>query len=402
MSLESAYIYDGLRTPFGRHGGVLAPLRADNLLGFTIRKLIERHPQVAPFIEEVIAGATNQAGEDCRNVARMAGLLSGLPVTVGGQTVNRLCGSSLAAVLDVSRALRCGEGDFYVACGVESMSRAPFVMAKAEKAFSRDVSVFDTTIGTRFPNPDLIAAFGDHSMPETAENVARELAIGREACDRFAADSQAKYQRAFEAGYFEGEIIGVEVGRGRNNPAILVDKDEHPRSESTFEKLSSLKPMFASGVVTAGNASGINDGASALLLGGLSAGEKCELLPRGRILTGAISGIEPRIMGLGPVAASRKALARAGLSLADMDVIELNEAFAAQALGCLQQMGVASNDSRVNPNGGAIAMGHPLGASGARIMLTALRQLELSGGRYGLATMCIGMGQGIALVIERV
>ncbi|MFC5696790.1 3-oxoadipyl-CoA thiolase [Pseudomonas sp. GCM10022186] len=397
----TAYIYDGLRSPFGRHAGALAGVRPDDLLAAVVRALVARNPFAAEAYEDLIAGCASQAGEDGRNLARHAALLAGLPVAVGGLTVNRLCGSGLAAVLDAARAVRSGEGELFIAGGAESMSRAPFVVAKAESAYSRDFRVFDSTIGARFPNPRVEAEFGADSMPETADNVARELAISREEADAFAARSQALYHEAEQVGFFSGELLPIEVPQGRKQPPLLIAHDEHPRPQSTFEALSRLKPLFADGVVTAGNASGINDGAAALLIGSRAIGERHGLKPRARILAGAVAGIEPRLMGLGPVPACAKALQHAGLGLADMDLIEINEAFAAQVLGCARQLGIAFDDPRLNPNGGAIAIGHPLGASGARLVLTAVRQLECSGGRYALVSLCIGLGQGIACVIER-
>lgn len=398
----SAYIYDGLRTPFGRHAGALARVRPDDLLGHVIKALVERNDFAPDAYEDVIAGCTNQAGEDARNLARHAGLLAGLPVETGGLTVNRLCGSGLAAIIDAARAVRCQEGELFVAGGAESMSRAPFVMAKGETPFSRDFRAFDSTIGARFPNPQIEREFGADTMPETADNIARELNLGRDLVDRFAAQSQARYEAARRTGFFEGEILPIDVPQGRKKPPLSVEHDEHPRPQSTLEALSGLRPLFENGVVTAGNASGINDGAAALLVGSREAGEKAGIAPRARIVSAAIAGVPPRVMGYGPVPASEKALARAGLTLADMDVIEINEAFAAQVLGCATKLGIDPTDSRLNPNGGAIAVGHPLGASGARIALTAIRQLERSGGRYALVSMCIGVGQGIAAVIERV
>jgi acetyl-CoA C-acetyltransferase len=371
------------------------------MLAHLIKTLVQRNDFDLSLYEDVIAGNTNQAGEDSRNVARTAGLLAGLPIETGGLTVNRLCGSSLAAALDAARCVKTNEGDLFVACGVESMSRAPFVLAKATSAFARQQEMFDSTMGARFTNPEIVKQFGGHSMPETADNIASDLNISREECDVFAAASQAKYETAKVAGYFKDEIIPIEVSQGRKKPALSVTTDEHPRPASTLEALSNLRPLF-DGVVTAGNASGINDGASAMIIGNKEVGEKAGIKPRGRIIAGAIAGVPPRVMGLGPVPATRKVLARAALTLADMDVLEFNEAFAVQALGCMKQLGIAFDDPRVNQNGGAIAIGHPLGASGTRIMLTALRQLEKTGGRYALATMCIGIGQGIAVVIERV
>lgn len=399
--MQDAYIYDAARTAFGRHAGVLSSVRPDDMLAHLIKTLVQRNDFDLALYEDVIAGNTNQAGEDSRNVARTAGLLAGLPIETGGLTVNRLCGSSLAAALDATRCVKANEGELFLACGVESMSRAPFVLAKATSAFARQQEMFDSTMGARFTNPKIIKQFGAHSMPETADNIASDLAISREESDVFAAASQAKYEAARVAGYFNDEIIPIEVSQGNNKPTLCVATDEHPRPSSTLEALGKLKPLFG-GVVTAGNASGINDGASAMIIGSKNVGEKAGVKPRGRIIAGAIAGVPPRVMGLGPVPASQKALARAGLTLADMDVLEFNEAFAVQALGCMKELGIAFDDPRVNQNGGAIAIGHPLGASGTRIMLTALRQLERTGGRYALATMCIGIGQGIAVVIERV
>ncbi|MBH85461.1 MAG: acetyl-CoA C-acyltransferase [Alteromonadaceae bacterium] len=398
----SAYIYDGLRTAFGRHAGALAKVRPDDLLASVIKSLVERNAFEASVYEDVIAGCTNQAGEDARNIARHAGLMAGLPIETGGLTVNRLCGSGLAAIIDAARAVRCNEGELFVAGGAESMSRAPFVMAKSESPFSRDFRAFDSTIGARFPNPRIESEFGSDTMPQTADNIAREQGLSRDAVDRFAAQSQARYDAALKAGFYDEEILSVDVPQGRKKPAVAVDKDEHPRPSSTVDALSGLRPLFEGGVVTAGNASGINDGAAALIIGSREAGEKAGVQPRARIVSAAIAGVAPNVMGYGPVPASEKALARAGLTIADMDVIEINEAFAAQVLGCTNRLGIDATDSRLNPNGGAIAVGHPLGASGARIALTATRQLERTEGRYALISMCIGVGQGIAAVIERV
>ncbi len=399
--MQDAFIYDGIRTPFGRFGGQLAAVRPDDLLSLAIRTLVERNPFTPEHFEDVVAGCTNQAGEDSRNVARHAGLLSGLPVSVAGQTVNRLCGSGLAAVMDVSRAIRCEEGGLYIAGGVESMSRAPYVLAKAESPYARNQAMFDTVIGARFANPRIQEQFGSHSMPETADNIAADMALPRDQADAFAARSQALYQQALSRGFYTEELLEVEVSQGRKQPPLRVSADEHPRLESNAEKLAKLPPLFNEGVVTAGNASGINDGAAALILGSEKAGQDAGIKPRGRIVSCAVAGVEPRVMGLGPVPASRKALALAGLSLKDMDVIEINEAFAVQVMGCAQQLGLAFDDARLNANGGAIAIGHPLGASGARLALTALRQLEAQQTRYALVTMCIGVGQGIAVIIER-
>lgn len=397
-----AYIFAGLRTPFGRHAGALAPVRPDDLAAHVIRELLARNAIPGDAIEDVILGNTNQAGEDSRNIARHAALLAGLPVTVPGQTVNRLCASGLAAVIDAARAVTCHEGELFVAGGVESMSRAPFVMAKAEAAYSRDFTVYDSTIGARFPNPKIVAEFGNDTMPQTGDNVAQEYGIDREQADVFAARSQAKYEAARESGFFDDEILGVNVPTGRKTPPNLVEHDEHPRPQSDLAALSRLRPLHEGGVVTAGNASGVNDGAAALLIGTRAAGERHGLVPMVRILSSAAAGVAPRIMGVGPVEAINKALARAGLTVADMDIIEINEAFASQVLGCLKGLGVAFDDPRVNPNGGAIAVGHPLGASGARLALSAARALQRNGKRYAVISLCIGVGQGLAMVIERV
>lgn len=398
----NAYIYDGLRSPIGRHGGVLASIRPDDLAAEVIKKLIEKTGVPGTDIEDVILGDTNQAGEDSRNVARMAVLLAGLPVTVPGQTVNRLCASGLGAVIDSARAITCGEGELYIAGGVESMTRAPFVMGKAETAFSREAKIFDTTIGSRFPNKKITAQYGGHSMPVTGDNVAVEFGITREQADTFAAQSQAKYQQAKTEGFFEGEITPIEVSQGKKLPPKLVSEDEHPRPSSNFEALSKLKPLFEGGVVTAGNASGINDGAAALLIGSETVQEKYGLKPMAKILSAAAVGIEPRIMGAGPIEAIKKAVSRAGLTLDDMDIIEINEAFASQVLSCLKGLDVDFNDPRVNPNGGAIAVGHPLGASGARLTLTVARELQRRQKKYAVISLCIGVGQGLAMVIENV
>lgn len=398
----NAYIYDGLRSPFGRHAGELASIRPDDLAATVIQKLLEKTGVPGADIEDVILGDTNQAGEDSRNVARNALLLAGLPVTVPGQTVNRLCASGLGAVIDSARAITCGEGELYIAGGVESMSRAPFVMGKAESAYSRDAEIYDTTIGSRFPNKKIIAQYGGHSMPETGDNVAADFGISREQADLFAAQSQAKYQKAKEEGFFADEITPIEVFQGKKLPPKLVSEDEHPRPSSTVEALTKLKPLFEGGVVTAGNASGINDGAAALLIGSEAAGQKYGLKPMAKILSAAAAGIEPRIMGAGPIEAIKKAVARAGLTLDDMDIIEINEAFASQVLSCLKGLNVDFNDPRVNPNGGAIAVGHPLGASGARLSLTVARELIRRKKKYAVVSLCIGVGQGLAMVIENV
>jgi acetyl-CoA C-acetyltransferase len=396
-----AYIYDGLRSPFGRHAGALSPVRPDDLVAEVMRTVVARNPWTPDQIEDVILGDTNQAGEDARNIARNALLAAGLPVTVAGQTVNRLCASGLAAVMDAARAVTCGEGELFIAGGVESMSRAPFVMAKAEAAFSREFKMFDTTIGARFPNPKVTAQYGADTMPETGDNVAKECGVTREQADAFALASQMKYHAALQDGFFAGEIHPISVPTGRKTPPVVVDKDEHPRPDTTAASLERLKPLFEGGVVTAGNASGINDGAAALLIGSRAAGEKAGKASMVRILSAAVAGVEPRVMGIGPVFAIRKALARANLSLKDMDIIEINEAFASQVLGCLKLLDIDFKDTRVNPNGGAIALGHPLGASGARLALTASRELARRNGRYAVVSLCIGVGQGLAVVIER-
>ena len=398
-----AYIYDGLRSPIGRHGGALSGIRADDLAATLVQRLVGRASFPLSAYEDVILGTTNQAGEDSRNVARYAGLLAGLAVETGGQTVNRLCASGLAAIIDAARAATCHEGDLFVAGGVENMSRAPFVLGKAESAFSREAKIFDSTMGARFPNPRFNSAFGDDTMPQTADNIAADLGISRTASDAFALRSQQNYAAALAAGFYEAEILPIDLpGKRKDGSVATLSADEHPRPQSDEGGLAKLKPLQVGGVVTAGNASGINDGAAMLVIGSAAAGQQHNVKPRGRILAAAAAGLPPRVMGLGPVPASAKALARAGLTLQQMDVIEINEAFAAQVLGCAQQMGLAFDDSRLNPNGGAIAIGHPLGCSGARLALTALRQLERSGGRYALVTLCIGIGQGLAAVIERV
>jgi acetyl-CoA C-acetyltransferase len=371
-------------------------------LGHVIKTIVERSEFGFDQFEDVVIGNTNQAGEDCRNVARFAALLAGLPISVAGLTVNRLCGSGLAATLDVARAVKCGEGDLFIAGGVESMSRAPLIMSKAHSAFDRGQQIADSTLGARFPNPLIMEMYGSDTMPQTADNIAKDLDITREESDRFAAASQAKYEAARIDGFYNDEIIPIQVPQGRKKPPLTVDADEHPRPGTDSAALANLRPLFEGGVVTAGNASGINDGAAALIVGNRLIGEKYGVKPRARIIAGAVAGVEPRVMGLGPVYAAKKALARAGLNLKDMDVIEINEAFATQVLGCLKSLELNFEDSRVNPNGGAIAIGHPLGASGARIALTTMRQLERSEGRYALVSLCIGIGQGVAAIIERI
>jgi acetyl-CoA C-acetyltransferase len=400
--LADAFIYDGGRSPFGRYGGALAPLRPDDLLAHVIKTVVERNPFAASAYEDVVMGNTNGAGEDSRNVARFASLRAGLPVEVAGITVNRLCASGLAAMLSAANGVKVGEGELFLAGGVESMSRAPMVLSKAQSAYDRSQTIADSTLGGRFTNPAYAAIYGTDSMPETADNIARDLGISRAQSDIFAAASQAKYEAARRDGFFRDEIIPVDVPQGRKQAALTVDQDEHPRPESNPETLAGLRSLFEGGVVTAGNASGINDGAAALIVGNGVVGEKYGARPRVRVVAGAAAGVEPRVMGLGPVFAIRKALTRAGLSLADMDIIEINEAFATQVLGCLKMLDLNPADSRVNPNGGAIAVGHPLGASGARIALTTMRQLERSGSRYAVISLCIGIGQGLAVVLERV
>lgn len=398
----NAYIYDGLRTPFGRHAGSLASVRPDDLAAHVIKALITKHNLPNDIFADVILGNTNQAGEDSRNIARHATLLAGLAVKTPAQTINRLCASGLAAVVDAARAVSCNEGDIFIAGGVESMSRAPLVMAKAETAYSRDVKVFDSTIGARFPNPLIEKQFGADSMPETGDNVAVVYGISREQADTFAASSQAKYEAAKQAGFFDDEMVAVEVPQGRKLPPKVVAFDEHPRPSSTFEALQKLRPLFENGVVTAGNASGINDGAVALIVASAEAEQTLGIKPLAKILSSGVAGIEPRIMGAGPIDAIKLALKRANLSLDDMDIIEINEAFASQVLSCLKGLDVAFDDPRVNPNGGAIALGHPLGASGARLALTVARELKRRGKKYAVISLCIGVGQGLAVVIESV
>ncbi|TCO70126.1 acetyl-CoA C-acyltransferase [Rhodovulum euryhalinum] len=392
-------IYAGARTPFGRHGGVLAAVRPDDLAAGVIAAALARTPFAAETVEEVILGCACQSGEDARNIARHAALLAGLPVEVAGVTVNRLCGSGLSAAVDAARAVTLGEADIVVAGGVESMTRAPFVMGKSASPFARSMEVYDSTIGARFPNPRFMAAWGNDTMPETADNIAREMAITRDESDRIAAASQDRAARAQAAGIFAEEIAPVEV-TGRRG-ATRVDEDEHPRPETTLDSLAAMRPLTGGGVVTAGNASGINDGAAALVIGARALGDRSGIAPLATIRAAAVAGVAPRVMGLGPAPASAKALARAGLTLADMDLIEVNEAFAVQVLGACRLMGLDPWDTRLNPNGGAIALGHPLGATGARLLLTAALELNRRGGRYALVTMCIGVGQGIAAVIER-
>jgi acetyl-CoA acyltransferase len=400
--MAEAFICDFARTPIGRYAGALAGVRADDLAALPIAALVARNPEVDwAAIDDVVYGCANQAGEDNRDVARMALLLAGLPDKVPGATVNRLCGSGLEAVASVAHAIRAGDGELFIAGGVESMSRAPFVMGKAETAFSRDAQMYDTTIGWRFVNPKMHEAYGTDSMPETAENVAAEFNVSRADQDLFAWRSQQRTGKALAAGRFAREIVPVTVKRGRE--MVEIATDEHPRPETTLEQLAKLKtPFRAGGTVTAGNASGVNDGAAALIIASEAAARKYGLTPRARIVSTAVAGVPPRIMGFGPAPATRKVLARLGLSIADIDVIELNEAFAAQALAVTRDLGLPDDADFVNPNGGAISLGHPLGMSGARLALTATVELAERQARRALCTMCIGVGQGIAMVIERV
>jgi len=400
--MNEAYICDAIRTPIGRYGGALSAVRTDDLGAIPLQALMQRNPNVDwDRIDDVIFGCANQAGEDNRNVARMSSLLAGLPESVPGSTVNRLCGSGMDAVGSAARAIRSGETRLMLAGGVESMSRAPFVMPKADSAFSRSNAVYDTTIGWRFVNPVMQERYGIDSMPETAENLAADFNIERDAQDRMALRSQQNATRAQQSGFFAAEIIPVSVPQRKGDP-VIVAQDEHPR-EISLEKLAALQPIVrADGTITAGNASGVNDGACALLLADETTAEQFKLTPRARVIGMATAGVAPRIMGFGPAPASRKVLEQTGLGLEQMDVIELNEAFAAQGLAVLRDLGLDDDDARVNPNGGAIALGHPLGASGARLITTAINQLHAGGGRYALCTMCIGVGQGIATIIERV
>lgn len=400
--MSEVFICDAVRTPFGRFGGALATVRADDLAAIPIRALMERNVAVDwSAIDDVIYGCANQAGEDNRNVARMALLLAGMPKEVPGATVNRLCGSSMEAVSIAARAIKSGEAEIMIAGGVESMTRAPFVMGKSDKAFSRDAQIYDTTIGWRFVNSLMKSKYGVDSMPETAENVAEEYHVGRQEQDAFALRTQQRWARAHAAGFFKCEIVAVPVAQAKGEPKVF-DTDEQPRPDTTMDGLQKLKPIVKpSGTVTAGNASGINDGACALLLASKAAVEKYKLAPRARVLATATAGVAPRVMGFAPSPASRKVLAKTGLQISQMDVIELNEAFAAQALAVTRDLGLPDDAAHVNPNGGAIAIGHPLGASGARLVTTAMYQLQSTGGRCALCTMCIGVGQGIATIIER-
>jgi 3-oxoadipyl-CoA thiolase len=401
--LRDVFICDAARTPIGRYGGALAKVRTDDLAAVPIKALIKRHPNADwAALDEVVFGCANQAGEDNRNVARMALLLAGLPDSVPGLTVNRLCASGLNAVGDAARAIRCGETDFVVAGGVESMTRAPLVMGKAQEAFQRSAEIFDTTLGWRFVNPLMKQQYGVDSMAETGENVAEEYQVARADQDAFALRSQQRAGLAIASGYFAEEIVPVEVPGGKAGP-IKVDKDEHPRPETTLDGLAKLKPFARNpGTVTAGNASGVNDGAAAMILASAEAAKRHGFTPRARILGMASAAVPPRVMGIGPVPSTRKLMALLGFKIGDFDLIEINEAFASQGLACLRQLGVADDAEHVNPHGGAIALGHPLGMSGARLTLTAVHGLEKRGGKRALATMCVGVGQGVSLAIERV
>ena len=403
MTLKNAYIIDAIRTPFGRYAGGLAPVRADDLGAVPIKALMQRNPNVDwEQVDDVIYGCANQAGEDNRNVGRMSALLAGLPYQVPATTINRLCGSSLDAIAIAARAIKAGEANLVIAGGVESMSRAPYVMGKSDSAFGRSQKIEDTTMGWRFINPKLKELYGVDTMPQTAENVAEQFNVNRADQDQFALVSQQRTASAQAKGFFSKEIVAVEIPQ-RKGDAVVIDTDEHPRASTTLEALSKLKPVVkADGTVTAGNASGINDGAAALLIASDDAVQAYNLKPRAKIIASTAVGVEPRIMGFAPAPAIKKLLKQANLTLEQMDVIELNEAFAAQALAVTRDLGLPDDSDKVNPNGGAIALGHPLGASGARLVTTALNQLEQTGGRYALCSMCIGVGQGIALIIERV
>jgi acetyl-CoA acyltransferase len=401
--MTDAFICDAVRTPIGRYGGALSGIRTDDLAALPLAALMSRNASIDPTaVDDVLLGCANQAGEDNRNVARMASLLAGLPVDVSGATLNRLCGSGMDAVAMAARTIKAGDADLILAGGVESMSRAPFVMPKAESAFARTAQVYDTTIGWRFINPRMQEKYGVDSMPETGENVAEQYRISREDQDKFALRSQQRAAAAYARGFFELELIPVEIPQRKGKP-LVVAKDEHPRPETTLEQLAKLPtPFRANGTVTAGNASGVNDGACALIIASEKAAARFGLTPRARVVTAASAGVAPRVMGIGPVPASRKALARAGLDIGKMSVIELNEAFAAQGLAVMRELGLPDTADHVNPNGGAIALGHPLGMSGARLVTTATNQLVAVRGRYALCTMCIGVGQGIAMILERV
>ena len=401
--MNHAYICDAVRTPIGRYGGILSAVRADDLGALPLKALLERNPGLDPAaIEEVFYGCANQAGEDNRNVARMSLLLAGLPASVPGVTLNRLCASGLEAVGQAARAIHTGEMELAIAGGVESMTRAPFVIGKADRAYGRGQQLEDTTMGWRFVNPALDARYGTESMPQTGDNVAADCGVSRADQDAFALRSQQRAAAAQASGFFAEEIIPVSVPGARRGQTELVDTDEHPRADTTADALARLKPLFAGGTVTAGNASGINDGAAALVIAGEEAIQRFGLRPRARILGMASAGVEPRVMGIGPVAATQKLMARLGLQIGDFDAIELNEAFASQSLAVMRALGLPDDAPQVNPNGGAIALGHPLGMSGARLALTLVHQLEKSGGKRGLATLCVGVGMGLALAVERV
>lgn len=397
-----AYVYDGLRSPFGRQAGGLARIRPDDLLAQVMQAVMSRSKFTADKFEDVIVGCANQAGEDSRCVARHASLMAGLPISLGGTVIQRNCGSGLGAVISAAHAVTAGEGDVFLSGGVESMSRAPFVMGKAEAAFSRDMKIFDSAVGSRFPNREIEKRFGGDTMPQTADNLAREHQLSREEVDQFALSSQQKYAAAKKKGLFDVELTQIQVAGPKKGAHVSVLEDEFPRADTSLETLGSLRAIHEGGVTTAGNASGINDGAVVLTVGSREAGERAGCAPMVRILSAASVGVEPRVMGIGPVPAIKKALGRAKLTLKDMDVIEINEAFSAQVLACLRQLGVDASDHRVNPNGGAIALGHPLGASGPRLVLTAARELQRRDGKYAVVSMCIGVGQGIAMVLERV
>ena len=397
-----AYLYEGLRTPFGRHAGALAKVRPDDLLADVMKNVMAKSKFKIEQVEDIVVGCGNQGGEDSRCVARHAGLAAGFPIEIPGTVLQRNCASGLGALAHAAHSISAGEGDVFIVGGVESMSRSPIVIGRSEMAFDRGIKMFDSTIGPRFSNPKLDKQFGNHQMPQTADNMAREFGITREQADTFALSSQQKYATAKGKGFFAGEIAPGEMPPSRKGPVPAVSEDEHPRPTTDMATLAKMKVLYEGGVTTAGNASGVNDGAVALVLGSLAAGEKAGAKPLARIIATAAMGVRPDIMGIGPVAASQKALARVGLTIKDMDIIEINEAFAAQVLGCLKGLGVAFDDKRVNPNGGAIAVGHPLGASGARIALTAARQLHRSGGKYALVSLCIGGGQGMAAILERV
>jgi acetyl-CoA acyltransferase len=400
--MNEVFLCDAVRTPFGRYGGTLSPIRTDDLAAIPVRALMERNPKVDwGAVDDVIFGCANQAGEDNRNVARMALLLAGLPKEVPGSTVNRLCGSSMDAVSVAARAIKSGEADLIIAGGVESMSRAPFVMGKADTAFSRTAEIFDTTIGWRFVNPLMKSKYGTDSMPETAENVAEDFNVSRADQDAFAFRTQQRWAQAHAAGFFACEVIPVSIPQKKGDPKKF-DTDEHPRPDTTLEALGKLRPVVKpTGTVTAGNASGVNDGSCALLIASAEAARQYGLTPRARVVGTAVTGVAPRVMGFAPAPATRKILAKTGIALSQIDVVELNEAFAAQALAVTRDLGLPDDAGHVNPNGGAIAIGHPLGASGARLVATAMYQLQKIGGRYALCTMCIGVGQGIAMILER-